>query len=74
MDVLFDVDGVLVDSRRFRQLLDTEFGISPETTRLFLYGRFNLCARGETRQLPWLRVFVERVVIVGSKRHLLAVD
>lgn len=43
MQVLFDVDGVLIEPWRFRDLLDSDYGIAPEATRNFFATRFRKC-------------------------------
>lgn len=47
MEVLFDADGVVTQAWGFRTLLDTEYGISPSTTRPFFESRFVDCLTGE---------------------------
>ena len=69
MDVLFDLDGVLVESCRFRGILATDFGISAEMTRPFFYGRFNLCATGKAALFEELPPFLESWAWPGSPRE-----
>ncbi len=46
--IIFDADGVLVKSeRKFSHMLESEHGISKETTRAFFEGPFQECLTGE---------------------------
>lgn len=59
MRVLFDVEGVLVAPWRFRDLLETNYGIGPETTRKFFQTRFLSCLAGEANLKDELTPFIE---------------
>ena len=59
MDVLFDLDGVLVHPRDFRRLLESDYGIGPETTRTFFQTRFVSCLRGEADLVEELPPYLE---------------
>lgn len=69
MDVLFDIDGVLVHPWGFRRLLESKYGISPETTRAFFDTRFNLCTRGEADLFEELPPHLEAWGWPGSLRE-----
>ena len=45
--VVFDLDGVLIPSWRFRNLLRDEYSIPPERTAPFFRGAFVRCVLGE---------------------------
>ena len=59
MHALFDIDGVLVEPYRFRDLLESVYGIGPDTTRTFFQTRFPLCLAGEADLLEELPPFLE---------------
>ncbi len=66
MEVLFDIDGVLLDRFLFRDHLRTEYGIDPETTSPFFQTRYSLCARGEADLLEELPPFLDSLGWAGS--------
>ena len=66
MEVLFDIDGVLLDRFLFRDHLRTEYGIDPETTWPFFQTRFSLCTRGEADLLEELPPFLDSWGWAGS--------
>jgi len=73
VNVLFDVDGVLVEPFLFRAHLSAEHGIDPHMTRPFFDFRFNLCALGV--QKPHAEYFAQIESALGcDPSHLVFVD
>lgn len=45
--VLYDADGVIINSERFSKMLERDYGISLTTTLPFFMGEFQECVRGK---------------------------
>jgi len=64
--VLFDVDGVLVHSWRFRQALERDHGITADMTTSFFKGAFVRCIKGQADLMETLPPFLASWGWAGS--------